>query len=183
MDTVTADDLRIIEQQIGRAPRGVIGVPVRCRFGYPVVVRVYPLLDDKPFPTIHWLTCPFLALAIDRMEAQGGVRDLEQLVMADEELQEQLNTAHRSVVRERLALLTPEDRQTLEKSGMLRSLSERGIGGLQDRSRVKCLHLHVAAHLVVGDPVGRIVLDGLVGGRECNAEKVICSALDRRSRS
>jgi len=183
MDTVTRDDLQIIQQQIGRAPRGVIGVPTRCGYGYPVVALVYPVIDGKPFPTIHWLTCPFLRLAIDRIEARGGVGDLERRVAADGELEQALDAAHERVIRDRLALLTAEDREALERRGMISSLSERGIGGIRDRARIKCLHLHVATELASADPVGAIVLDRLACGRECDEKEVICSARSGRSRS
>ena len=173
---VTVEDVRIIERQIGRPPRGVLGIARRCSFGYPQVIRVAPVVDGKPFPTGAWLTCPFLVSAIGRLEAAGWVGQLEEAMAADPALADAMDRAHERAVAERRALLTDADRRALRANGI--GALEKGIGGIADRRRLKCLHLHAAAALAAagGNPVGDRVL-GLLAARECSRNQVICSAL------
>jgi len=85
--------------------------------------------------------------------------------------------AHRSYIGQRLKLLSPDDLAYLEERRMLPALTQRGIGGIANFARIKCLHLH-AAHALVGDnPIGEIVLD-LLERRACPAENVICSGFE-----
>ena len=74
----TADDLAVVERQLGRAPRAFRRVAVRCPFGLPAVTEQRPFDDDgEPFPTQFWLTCPHLVAQISRLEAGGGRRALD----------------------------------------------------------------------------------------------------------
>jgi len=173
MEPATLADRRIIALQLGRPPRGLLGIVTRCPYGYPQVIMVYPLVDGKPFPTTFWLTCPFLGKEIDRLEAQGMIRRLEAQLQKDAELAARLLAAHRSYINERLALLSEEDRGYLEERGMLKSLLARGIGGTADFTRVKCLHLHVAHALARENPIGELVLKR-IHNRACPPDAVIC---------
>ena len=177
MEQATLKDVRVIAQQIGRRPRGLYGIAVRCPYGYPQVIVVHPIVEGKPFPTIYWLTCPYLSKGIDRLEAEGLIGKLEEKLRGDDSLRERLAAAHRSYIVERDRLLSSADRRYLEERGMMRSLNERGIGGIADFSRLKCLHLHVAHALVSGNPIGEIVLD-LLERRACPEEDVICSGFE-----
>ena len=64
---------RIIRKQIGRAPKGDFKVIRICRYGYPQVIENSPVVDGKPFPTLFWLTCPFLVKSISRLEERGYI--------------------------------------------------------------------------------------------------------------
>ena len=176
MDRVSLVDLATIEAQIGRCPRGVQGVAYRCSYGYPQVIRVSPVVSDAPFPTLYWLTCPFLSREISRREADGWVGRLEARLSSDMALGAAMEEAHRRYVEQRNNLLTAEVRDRLASNGRLGALEDRGIGGLSDRSRLKCLHLHAAHELGDANPIGRIVLDSL-SALECSTEKGFCSAL------
>ena len=135
-----------------------------------------------PFPTLFWLTCPFLVQAIDRLEADGWVKRMERFLSQDPHLAHSVEEAHRHYAAERATLLSPEDRALLEGRGMLRDLLEKGIGGTADFRRVKCLHLHTAHALARENPIGARVLR-LLGERACLKTEVICSAQTERSRS
>jgi len=174
MEPIELADLRIIKTQIGRPPRGVVAIPCRCSYGYPQVVSVYPMIERKPFPTLYWLTCPFLSRAVGRLEASGWVTRLEERIAQDDELRGAFHDAHARYVAERSSLLKDADRWMLNECGFAQSLTERGIGGISDRDRVKCLHLHVAHALADENPIGRIVLDALER-IECSENEVICS--------
>jgi hypothetical protein len=176
MESISMNDRNVIAAQIGRRPRGLVGAPVRCSYGYPQVTRVHPLVDGMPFPTLFWLTCPYLAKGVDRLEAGGWIGRLERRMAEDESLRAAMERAHERYVELRSALWTAEDRQSIEDGGLASSLLGKGIGGIADRRRLKCLHLHVAHALADENPVGSIVL-GMLLGVECRPEEVICSAL------
>ena len=128
---------------LGREPQGQFEVVVRDPAGEPVVIRNAPLLDDgTPMPTRYWLVGQNLRLAVDRLEARGGVRAAEAAVDPDA-----LDTAHARYAAERDAEI-PADWDGARPSG--------GVGGT--RRGVKCLHAHYAWYLAGGDdPVGRWV--------------------------
>ena len=130
MEPVALKDRRIIEAQIGRKPRGLIGVGLRCSHGYPQLGVVSPLVEGEPFPTIYWLTCPFLQREIDRLEAGGWIGRLERRVASSSELMEGMAWAHRQYIADRLSLLKPEGREELEPRGILEDLAKKGIGGI-----------------------------------------------------
>jgi hypothetical protein len=181
MEPLSVDDERTAAWQLGRSPRGPLHVECRCRHGCPQVIRVHPILDGSPFPTLFWLTCPFLVKAIDRLEADGWVKRLEDLLGKDSSLARAVEQAHRSYIAERLGLLSAEERASLEARGMLTTLLERGIGGTADLRRVKCLHLHTAHALARTNPIGARVLD-LLSDRACVNVETVCSARMERSR-
>lgn len=120
---------------------------LRDERGGPVVIRNDPLLDDgTPMPTRYWLVGKKAKLAVDRLEAAGGVSAAEAAVDPAE-----LERAHRSYAAERDAAL-PAAWRGPRPSG--------GVGGT--RRGVKCLHAHYAWYLVGGDdPVGRWVAEKL----------------------
>ena len=128
---------------LGREPQGHFEVVVRDAVGEPVVIRNAPLLDDgTPMPTRYWLVGQNLRLAVDRLEARGGVRAAEAAVDPDA-----LDTAHARYAAERDAEIPPEWNGP-RPSG--------GVGGTH--KGVKCLHAHYAWYLAGGDdPVGRWV--------------------------
>ena len=128
---------------LGREPQGRFEVVVRDPAGQPVVIRNAPLLDDgTPMPTRYWLVGQNLRLAVDRLEARGGVRAAEAAVDPDAR-----DTAHARYAAERDAEIPPEWNGP-RPSG--------GVGGTH--KGVKCLHAHYAWYLAGGDdPVGRWV--------------------------
>ncbi|MEA3238756.1 MAG: DUF501 domain-containing protein [Candidatus Bipolaricaulota bacterium] len=174
MEPVSLKDTKIIARQLGRPPRGLVAISKRCVHGYPQVVTVYPLLDGKPFPTLYWLTCPFLSRVIASLEADGMIGRLEEEVRRDPNLAARLARAHRSYIEERMRLLSRDDIAFLEENAMLHALLERGIGGIADFTRIKCLHLHVAHALVRENPIGEAVLKSLTQ-HECPPGEVICA--------
>ncbi len=128
---------------LGREPQGQFEVVVRDPAGEPVVIRNAPLLDDgTPMPTRYWLVGQNLRLAVDRLEARGGVRAAEAAVDPSS-----LDAAHARYAAERDADI-PAAWDGPRPSG--------GVGGT--RKGVKCLHAHYAWYLAGGDdPVGRWV--------------------------
>lgn len=161
MEPVSLADDRVIAWQLGREPRALVGIERRCPYGYPQVVRVHPLMEGKPFPTLFWLSCPFLVRAVSELEARGEIDRWEREVAKDSDLATALREAHRAYALERGSHLSAAERERLAASGILGSLTERGIGGIADFARIKCLHLHVAHALARENPIGTLVLASL----------------------
>ena len=129
----------------------------------------------EPFPTLYWLTCPYLSKEVDHLEAAGSVKRLEHRLQNDPSLRAAMVAAHVDYRDKRQALLGDHERHKLLQSGRMAALSERGIGGIADWDTLKCLHLHVAHALAGKNPIGGIVLDELTR-IECSDKEVICSA-------
>lgn len=151
-------DRQIIREQLGREPRGAMGVAVRCPAGHPLVVQVYPLLregpDAIPFPTTFWLSCPVVVTKISRIEADGWIGRLQDMLQEDPVWRAEQEADHRRSAAERWDLLRAEDRAWVEQRGW-DGLRESGIGGIHHAAHVKCLHLHYADHLARSNSVGR----------------------------
>jgi hypothetical protein len=133
------DDAAVVSRQLGRAPRAFRRVAARCPFGRPAVSEQSPYDESgEPFPTTYWLTCPYLAAAVSRLEAAGGVERWSRAVEVEPELAESLEraTEEQRALRHRLAA----GRTGRDAGGSL----ELGIGGSSRRGSLKCLHAHVA---------------------------------------
>jgi uncharacterized protein len=132
-------DYAAIERQLGRPPRAVRRVVVRCPFGAPAVTEQSPYDDaGEPFPTTYYLTCPALVSAVARAEAAGGVERWSELVADDSSLRASLEraTEEQRALRRGLAA---------GQAGVDGGASlELGIGGASDPAQLKCLHAHVA---------------------------------------
>jgi hypothetical protein len=174
------DDLGLISEQLGRQPRGLVGIAARCPAGHPCVITSYPLLDPAPgrsartspsashrrtidrrvpFPTLYWLTCPRVVQAIARLERSGLIGALEARLQRDAGLAAALRNAHEAYIVARWSCLDPADRPAAARLGLRPGEATRGIGGIADWMHVKCLHLHFAHHLVAENPIGRILAE------------------------
>ena len=152
---VSKRDLKVLEEQLGRPPRGVLAVERRCPAGHPQVVRVYPLIEGKPFPTLFWLTCPEVVKQISRLEHESWIQKLEERVQRDPELRARYHQAHRAYIEERWQQLTAEDKRWIEEQGLSEVFLKRGIGGVRDWDSIKCLHMHYAHYKARGqNPIG-----------------------------
>ncbi len=137
---LTQRDVAIVTEQLHREPRGVLAVAHRCPCGNPDVVRTAPRLPDgTPFPTLYYVTCPRLASAIGRLEANGVMRTLEQRMAEDPEIAAGYQRAHVQYLDDR------------ERDGSVPEIDGISAGGMPDR--VKCLHVLVAHALAVGPGV------------------------------
>lgn len=177
MEQETVKDRRVIAAQLRREPRGAFIVSARCSYGYPQVIRVHPVVAGKPFPTLYWLTCPFLSKEIGHLEAAGWIKTLEARMAEDDDLRIAMHEAHRRTCEQRDGLLSLEEKKSLAEAGTLIGLDGRGIGGISDWDRLKCLHLHAAHALADENPVGSIILR-MVPSLECPPQQVICSAYE-----
>lgn len=145
---LSEDDREAVHRQLGREPRGALGVASRCPCGEPCVVTTAPRLEDgTPFPTTYYVTCPRLASAIGGIEGSGRMRDMEHRLGLDEELRNSYRAANERYLIERSAL------------GHVPEIEGISAGGMP--VRVKCLHVLVGQSLASGpgvNPLGDEVL-------------------------
>ncbi|HLT57783.1 MAG: DUF501 domain-containing protein [Limnochordales bacterium] len=170
MATISASlDERVIARQLGRRPRPVTGICRRCRYGYPQVAATAPASRRNGrwdlFPTVYWLTCPLLARAISRLEAEGWIARYEERLAQDPEFAAAMQAAHKAAAADRVGRVPPAWREELarEHPRQWRALSETGVAGIRSQTGVKCLHAHFADYIGRGDnPIGQGVYRQLV---------------------
>ena len=153
-ETVTAADLAAVTAQLGRAPRGVVGIAHRCPCGLPDVILSAPVLPDgTPFPTVYYLTCPRASGRIGTLEGSGLMRELSDELRESDELRAGTSAAHQRFLDDRTAAALAIG---VDEPPGLQGVS---AGGMPDR--VKCLHVFAAQALACGpgvNPIGDRVL-------------------------
>ena len=111
-DHVSDDDRSLIALQLGREARGVLGIGLRCKYGYPQVIVNRPvsieIADINVFPTLFWLTCPYLRKAVARLESEGWIARFEERIQEDEEFASRVEADHDAYAKERLDLIPKE---------------------------------------------------------------------------
>ncbi|WP_027948564.1 DUF501 domain-containing protein [Haliea salexigens] len=155
--TVLATQRAQVAERLGREPRGLREIAVADEAGHPRVIRVASLVERTPFPTMFWLVDPALNYRIDREEASGLIARFQRQVDEDPALQKCMAEDHAAHIKLRDEHLTPDERQALEQLGFADVLRQRGIGGIADSGRIRCLHTWYAAHLVVPNTIGRLL--------------------------
>lgn len=156
---ITDESYRQVADLLGREPRGLQAVSVRDEQQRPVVIRVSPLVDDKPFPTLYWLIDKDLSYRIDQVEATGLIHRLQARVDGDEALQNSMVVDHESYIRLREQFMSAKDKQRLTALGFSGVFQKRGIGGIENFTRIRCLHTWYGAHLVVPNTIGNLLDD------------------------
>lgn len=144
---------------LGRQPRGLEEIAVTGASGEPVVIRVASLVDDKPFPTLFWLVDPALCYRIDQLEAAGLIKQLQQRIDTDSDLQRSMREDHLAHIALRDRYISQAMRLRLRDLGFAEALVNKGIGGIADFTRIRCLHTWYGAHLVVPNTVGGLLDD------------------------
>lgn len=137
-------DREAVAEQLGRSPRGLVGIGARCACGKPAVTITAPRLPDgTPFPTLFYLCLPELVKEVSRLEATGIMTDMSEEIERDEDVCEAHRKAHESYVTRRAIL------------GDVPEIADVSAGGMPNR--VKCLHALVGYALAAGEgvcPVG-----------------------------
>jgi len=149
----SAEDTRTVADQLGREPRGDWWVKARCRHGRPVVIMTAPELDDGTlFPTLFYLTCPWLVKYVDGLESASVISEWAQTLATDPEL------------RTRMIAADARYRQMRkEAAGGVDPAPHVGIAGQKSPLSTKCVHAHVATYIAgLDDPVGDSVLSAMI---------------------
>ncbi len=151
--------LGYITDALDREPRGLREIVGWNDAGQPAVIRVAPVVDGKPFPTLYWLIDPQWNLLLDRLEASGQIAALQAMVDQSATLRSRMREDHALYRDARDRFMTLEEKQFLEAGGMMSAFTERGIGGIVDPDRVRCLHTWYAAHWVQPNSIGGLIDD------------------------
>lgn len=146
--------LAIIAQQLGRAPRGIEAVAAEDEHGTPLALRMAPLVDGKPFPTLYWLCSDVLKIEISRVEAVGVIKSLERKLQDDPDFLAHYQQSHRDYVAARWSFMSDAQRAEVERLGYTGVLTERGIGGISNWQQIRCLHTQYAHHLGAHNAIG-----------------------------
>lgn len=144
---------------LGREPRGLEAVAVSGAGGEPMVIRVASLVDEKPFPTLFWLIDRPLSYRIDQVEAVGLIKQFQLQVDADPALRESMRQDHARHIRLREEYMSDAVRARLGELGFAGVFASKGVGGIGDTTRIRCLHTWYAAHLVEPNTIGRMLDD------------------------
>lgn len=142
-------DLAVLQRQLGRPARGVLGIAARCVCGNPTVVATAPRLPDgTPFPTFYYLTHPAATAAMSALEAGQVMPELLAELQADPEGLAAYRRAHEQYLADRAQF------------GEVAEIAGISAGGMP--TRVKCLHALAAHALAAGpgvNPVGDAALE------------------------
>ena len=164
LPVVAAADLDALRDQLGRAPRGVVGIAARCVCGRPAVVRTAPRLPDgSPFPTTYYLTHPAAVKGCSTLEAEHLMDDFNERLAADESLAAAYAAAHEDYLGRRAELGRAEEIDGVSAGGM--------------PTRVKCLHALVGHSLAAGrgvNPIGDSTLEVLRERGLWDPERCFC---------
>ncbi|PLS25596.1 DUF501 domain-containing protein [Bifidobacterium imperatoris] len=150
----TEQDIELVQQQLGRYPRGMVAVGARCVCGRPLAVVTRPVLPGGiPFPTTCYLTGPEAVKAASHVEAAGVMQQYNEMLGEDEELKAAYEQAHQLYLafRHELATRLGDSEEHIEGTS---------AGGMP--VRVKCLHALLAQSLIMGqgaNPIGDLVLE------------------------
>lgn len=144
----TEADLEALRDQLGRLPRGVVGIAARCACGRPTVVATAPRLEDSsPFPTTFYLTHPRAVKACSTLEAERLMDEYNRALREDRALAQAYARAHEDYLARRGLL------------GEVPEIAGVSAGGMP--KRVKCLHALVGHALAAGggvNPIGDMAL-------------------------
>jgi hypothetical protein len=151
------EDLANVKALLGRTPRGLAAINVRTKTGFPVVIQVESIVNKKPFPTLFWLVDKQLNYSIDKLEAGGLIARLQKSIDASDELQLALKRDHEAHIALRTELMLPAHKEELNSLGFAEVFENRGIGGIENFTRIRCLHTYYAAHLVEPNTIGRLL--------------------------
>ncbi len=178
MDRVSIEDKKIVQFQLGRDINNPFKVKNRCEWGYPICIESQIIYNDKPFPTLFWLTCPFLSKRVGRLEEKGTVKHLERKILEDSQLRTAYLKAHEDIIELKKQIL---NKYNGLKDWQIYSILSRGIGGIRNLNTVKCLHLQLASFLGgIKNPIGKLVYE-LIEEHNCPENNVICSVeLEKR---
>ncbi|MBR2207712.1 MAG: DUF501 domain-containing protein [Synergistaceae bacterium] len=153
----------------------------KCRFNHAQVILCRPLAKKfRPFPTSLWLTCPYLIKIAGKIEAEGGVKELENFLIKNklEKKWREYNLLHQLI---RLKLMNKYQAKFMRKfhGKIFRTLIRGGVGGIRygfENVNIKCLHLQTASFIGLNHHTGAEWLSskGLCPGADCGKNFCMC---------
>ncbi|MFT4233964.1 MAG: DUF501 domain-containing protein [Microbacterium sp.] len=160
-DPASARDVEVVQQQLGRPVRGVLGIAARCVCGNPTVVATAPRLPDgSPFPTLYYLSHPEAVAEMSRLEADQVMAEFNEMLTEDEDVRAQYQRAHEAYLADRATF------------GEVPEIAGVSAGGMP--TRVKCLHALLGHSLAAGEGVNPIG-DAALARSAWSPERCACS--------
>lgn len=150
----TEQQKALVAEELGREPKGMRYVTATDSSARPLVVQVDALVDDKPFPTLYWLSSRLLVKELSHLEAAGVIKQLETRLQEDQELLAAYRKSHEDYIQRRWSAMTPEIRSRVEALGFTDVFNRRGVGGIENWQQVRCLHTQYAHHLSGYNAIG-----------------------------
>ena len=154
-DQPTPAQRLLIAEELGREPKGMEYITATDSQGRPLVVQVAALVDNKPFPTLYWLSSRLLVKALSHLEAAGVIKRLEAHLQEDAELMAAYRRSHEDYISRRWNAMSAATRARVEQLGFTEVFNRRGVGGIENWQQVRCLHTQYAHHLSGDNAIGR----------------------------
>jgi len=130
----------------------------------PYVQICFPVQKGKPFPTLYWLSDAKLDKQLATLESKGAVKELRAWVAAEEPRVQAYQAMQMLYRDQRRSFIKLAEMAELPPGGRNR-IWDTGIGGMEDWTLVRCLHLQYAFHLVhpnfVGDRIDQMLAGNL----------------------
>ncbi len=149
-DLPSDTDRVVIKNQISAEKVDTYSIPVRCQFGFPVLViqkiNCSGEVNNTNLANPIWLTCPYLNEKIHALEGEGYISKITSFMRHDRIMMTHMHDAHAEFYFFRKELY---NRQF--NSAYPEHLTDRfnlGIGGIHDIQHIKCLHLHFGHYLI-----------------------------------
>lgn len=175
---VTESDIVFFKEQSCRRRFDVslvYAVANRCSAGFPQVVVCLPVTSEGvPFPTMFWLTCPFLIRRCGELESLQKISDLEEIFKTR---LKGVAAWHQKYSMLRAGILknkTAGAERDIAKT--LKNLCSCGVGGINWEDvpyAAKCLHLQTATWLGWNYHPASDWLAAEIGATECNVKNCI----------
>lgn len=157
---VSDADLEVMQSQLGRPARGVVGIAARCVCGNPTVAATAPRLPDgTPFPTFYYLTHPAATAAMSVLEAEHAMPGLAD-ELDDPDVAAAYLAAHEAYLGDRAHF------------GDVPEIAGISAGGMP--TRVKCLHA-LAAHALAAGPGVNPVGDHALALSTWSPDRCVCA--------
>lgn len=160
------DDEEVVGRQLGRAPEGMVRVSARCSYGLPTAIMCSPIVvrsgAAEPFPTLYWLTCPYLRDKVGLLEGGRYFPEIRARLRMDEDFAGRVQDAAVSYRDKRRQLYDelPESIKNMISEAATKSLLESGPGGIKASGNIKCLHIYLANYISgEEDPIGEAAKD------------------------
>jgi hypothetical protein len=109
------------------------------------------------------------------LEADGVISIIQERINSEPTAARALYEDHQRYQFLRYCYLEQEVIEALKIQGFYSDLLRRGVGGIYDFSRVRCLHTFYAAHLVVPNIIGKMIDAGSSGQDEFDKAALVKS--------
>ncbi len=116
------------------------GTAMRCSFGFPQVVESFPVKNERPFPTLFYLSCPYLVYHVSQLEEKGLIDIFEEENMP---LYEEAHALYKKIRKQ----ILNSSYGFSDVYGRYSGAYDKGIGGIENSRSLKCLHLQLATTL------------------------------------